>query len=74
MDDTGYQRTPLGPTRSPPSVDFPSAEALNAEIARLQRLLEDLRGESTVMDDEVHAVERDLLALLARRREMAGRW
>jgi hypothetical protein len=43
-----------------------STESINAEIARLQQRLEELLGESPLMDDEVNAVERDLRAILAR--------
>jgi hypothetical protein len=34
-----------------------------ARIAKLEQLLEGLRSESEVMDDEIHAIERDLQAL-----------
>jgi uncharacterized protein YlxW (UPF0749 family) len=40
----------------------PNATLL-ARIAKLEQLLEELRSESEVMDDEIHAIERDLQAL-----------
>jgi uncharacterized protein YlxW (UPF0749 family) len=36
---------------------------LLVRIAKLEQLLEELRSESEVMDDEIHAIERDLQAL-----------
>ena len=40
----------------------PSATLL-ARIAKLEQLLEELHSEPEVMDDEIHAIERDLQAL-----------